>query len=610
MECKPTNVPPREEIDIPALHERYLKERDRRVRRDGAAQYVRPTDDFSENYAHDPFRPYIERDVISEDLDVAILGAGFSGLLAAWHLNKQGVSNFRNIDHAGGFGGVWYWNRYPGVQCDNDAYCYLPLLEETGFMPSKKFSDGWEIQSYCETIAEKAGASDKALFHTMIEGVVWDESIHRWRVTTHRGDELRARCVIMGNGVMNMPKLPGIPGIHEFKGRMFHTSRWDHDYSGGSWQDRNLTGLADKSVAIVGTGATSVQAVPFLGKSAKQLYVLQRTPSNIDERSNPCTEADWAATLQPGWQQERIANFHRAAQEFFLPGEADLVCDIWTEVSRNLAAEFEAEGYPASPEEFVARRDMVDYQVMERMRRRVDELVEDKDTAERLKPWFRFMCKRPLSNNEYYPTFNQPHVKLIDVSETQGVERMTEKGFIHEGVEYEVDMFVFASGFEVTSDLKRRWGIESITGVNGKSIYDHWPHGPRTFHGIATDEFPGLFFMGYTQGATNSSTTEQFGRQAEHIAYIISQAKAAGATRLEPSKEAVDAYVAHCKENELDMSHFQGECTPGYFNNDGEAKPDWSLFRGYVAGWNHFRDMLIGWREKGGMEGIELTRPE
>lgn len=605
MTCQKNNVPPASELDIPALKAKYLAERDKRLRREGGEQYLQPTDDLSDNYAHDPFTAVAERDAIVEDLDVAILGAGFSGILAGYHLRGQGITNVRNIDHAGGFGGVWYWNRYPGVQCDNDAYCYLPLLEEMGWMPSKKFSDGWEIQEYCQMMADRFELTDKALFHTLVESITWDETIKRWHVRTNRGDDIRARFVVMAGGVMNMPKLPGIPGIHDFKGKMFHTSRWEHDYTGGSWKEPKLDKLADKRVAIVGTGATAVQAIPTLGKYAKQLYVLQRTPSNIDERENPPTDPAWTASLQPGWQQERMANFHRGAQMVFNPGEPDLVCDIWTEINRNLNLELEEAGFPQiSVEEMMARREVIDFQVMERLRRRVDDLVEDPATAEILKPWFRFMCKRPLSNNEYYPTFNRPNVTLIDVSPTQGVERMTEKGFVADGVEYEVDLMIFASGFEVTSDLKRRWGIDTVEGRGGVSIYDHWRDGPSTLHGVTTNGFPGMFYMGYIQGSTNSSTTEQFSRQAEHIAFMIGETLRRGAKVFTATPEGVAAYVQHCRENEIDMSEFMQACTPGYFNNEGEKSPKWALFKGYIPGWDHFRDMLADWRKQPELPGV------
>lgn len=609
MTCKPTNVPPAAELDIPSIREKYFQERDRRLQGDGGHQFVQPVGEFQEQYASDPHRPVEPREPLSEEIDVAILGAGFSGIMAAYHLTKMGVSNFRNIDHAGDFGGVWYWNRYPGIQCDNDAYCYLPLLEETGFLPSKKFSDGAEIYGYCKQIASQFGFADKGLFHTLITSLNWDEDSKRWRVRTNRGDDIRARFVIMACGVLNMPKLPGIPGIDEFQGKIFHTARWDYDYTGGNHTEPVLEGLADKRVAIVGTGATAIQAIPHLGRYAKQLYVLQRTPSSVDERPNPPTDSEWAAALQPGWQAERKANFHRAAMEFFKPGEPDLICDIWTEVSRNLANELSAEGWPElTPEEFMARREVVDFQVMERMRRRVEAIVEDHEAAESLKPWYRFLCKRPLSNNEYYPTFNQPNVQLIDVSATQGVERLTAKGFVANGVEHEVDCMIFASGFEVTSELERRWGIDAIEGREGRSIYDHWRNGPKTLHGTMTHGFPNQFFVGYIQGGLNATTTEQFGQQGYHIAWVIKEALQRGINAVEVTEEAQDGYVSHFEETEIDTTQFQRECTPSYFTNEGQVKAPWALFRGYGPGWAAFEQMLEDWRKQGDMEGLVCER--
>lgn len=255
MKCAPTKTP--DKVDIASLRGKYLEERDKRIRADGQKQYERTIGDFANVYAADPHMPVVPRDPIAEDLDVAIVGGGWSGVLAAYHLTQAGISNFRNIDHAGDFGGVWYWNRYPGLQCDNDAYCYLPLLELTGFIPSKKFADGREIFGYCQQVARRFGLYRGALFQTLITAMRWDKNIKRWRVNTDRGDEIRARFVIMANGLLNMPKLPGIPGIKDFKGRRFHTARWDYGYTGGSYESPVLDKLADKRVAIIGTGASA-----------------------------------------------------------------------------------------------------------------------------------------------------------------------------------------------------------------------------------------------------------------------------------------------------------------------------------------------------------------
>lgn len=611
MSCKPSNVPPAEELDIPALRERYKFEREKRLFQDGQKQYVRPQGGPVADFSVDPEAEIKPRDPITNEMDVVVLGAGWGGVLASYYLTQQGVSDFCNIDTAGDFGGVWYWNRYPGIQCDNESYCYLPLLEETGFMPSKKFADGEEIQGYTRQIAEKYGFADRALFHTQITSLTWDEKIQRWHVGTNRGDDIKARFVVMANGVLNMPKLPSIEGMDKFKGKLFHTARWDYDYTGGSYSNPVLDKLKDKKVALVGTGATAVQAVPYLAQYCEHLYVMQRTPSTVDARPNPPTDQEWLASLQPGWQAERKDNFHRGAMEAYGPGDTDLVCDFWTEISRNLKAELEAEGWPElSMEDMLARRDVMDHRVMERMRRRVDDLIESPELAEKLKPYYNFMCKRPLSSDVFYPAFNQDNVELIDVSETRGLQQLTEKGFIANGKEYEADCIIFASGFEVTSALERRWGIDRIEGRDGLSLYDHWRNGPQTLHGTMTHGFPNQFYIGYIQGGLNASVTEQFGRQGEHIAHIIGEGLKRGATAVEPTKEAMDAYTDHFKATQMDNSEFLNACPPSYFSNEGASSHEWGLFRQWGAGWNDFMQTLKSWRDKGDLEGLDISKDQ
>lgn len=611
MKYKTANLPSTEEIDIPALREKYRHEREKRMNPEGQKQYVQPVDDFANTYKGDPYTPVTPRDRISEDIDVAILGGGWSGILSGVQMRKAGITSFRNIDHAGDFGGVWYWSRYPGLQCDNDAYCYLPMLEETGYMPTKKFTEGHEICEYAQSIAKQFNLYENALFHTMVVSQVWDEEIKRWRITTEQGDEIRARFVITANGLLNMPKLPGIPGIHEFKGTMFHSSRWDYEYTGGDWKNPVLDKLADKRVALVGTGATAVQLVPILGKYAKHFYTLQRTPSSVDERRNSVTDPEWVKTLKAGWQAERRANFHRGALERYLPGEADMINDIWTEVNRNLSDEFDVNNWP-DQEEYAQHREVMDYRVMERLRRRVDEIVEDKQTAEKLKPYYRYQCKRPASNDDYYATFNQSNVTLIDVSETQGVERLTENGFVANGVEYEVDCIIFASGYEVTSDLDRRWGISTFEGRNGLSMYDNWAGGYKTLHGMMTNGFPNEFIIGFNQGGLNANLTVNFETQSEHIAYIIKEAMNRGHLTVEPTKEAQEGWIKHMRDVEVDNTQFIRECTPGYFNNEGKPDVDENgneRFRFYLGetyglGWDAYVELLKNWREKGDLEGL------
>ena len=603
--CEPTRTP---EIDHEALRAKYLAERDKRLRPEGQRQYLVTEGGFEEFYDADPYTPVVPREPISDDIEVAVLGGGFAGLIAAARLKEAGVGDVRVVELGGDFGGVWYWNRYPGIQVDTDSYCYLPLLEETGYIPTEKYASGQECYEHAQRIGRHFGLYDGAVFSTKVESLEWDEGLRRWRIGTNRGDDLRARFVVMCQGPFNKPKLPGIPGITDYEGHTFHSARWDYAYTGGDMSG-GMDGLAGKKVAIIGTGATGIGVIPHLARSAEHLYVFQRTPSYIHERGNARTDPEWAKALRPGWQKERQRNFHTAAFEAFAPGQPDLVCDGWTEVSRNLAAHLDATGGWAAlsdVETFMRLREIQDYRAMQRTRDRVDEVVHDPETAEALKPYYRFLCKRPGFSDEYLPTFNRPNVTLVDVSDTKGVERITAKGIVARGEEHEVDCIIFASGFEITTDLDRRLGIEPFTGRGGLSLYDHWAGGYRTLHGITSRGFPNLLFTGFIQGGVTASTTAMFEQQAEHIAYIVAEARARGAAAVEPSAEAQDQWCTTIRENAMDNMAFVRECTPGYYNNEGEEKVRSHLGEPYGPGFYAMEDVLRAWRGTGEMEGLVL----
>jgi cyclohexanone monooxygenase len=603
--CQPTETP---EIDHAALRAKYLFERDKRLRPDGQNQYLVTEGEFEDFYEADPYTPVVARPPISKDIDVVILGGGLSGLIAAARVKQAGVFDFGVIELGGDFGGAWYWNRYPGIQCDSDSYIYLPMLEETGYMPKEKYSHGDEVWEYCQQIGKHFGLYDKAIFHTLVRSMEWDEEIKRWRIGTNRDDDIRARFVVMCQGPFQRPKLPGIPGITDFKGHTFHTARWDYGYTGGD-RSGGLDKLAGKRVAVIGTGASGHQVTPHLARSAEHLYVFQRTPSYIDERGDVPTDPEWVKTLRPGWQDERRRNFHAAMFEAFAPGQPDLVCDGWTEISRNLAAHLDATNGWAelTPEKFMELKEVEDYRAMERVRRRVDTIVEDDKTAEALKPYYRFLCKRPCFSDQYLPTFNRPNVTLVDVSDTKGVERITEHGIIAHGVEHEVDCIIFASGFEATTDLDRRLGIQPFSGRDGLSLYDHWAEGYRSLHGITSHGFPNLFFTGFIQGGVTASVTGVFEQQANHIAYIIKQAVARGASTVEPTAQAQDQWCATIKATAVDITTFQRECTPGFYNNEGEQKIRSHFGDPYWPGFYAFDELLQAWRDSGELEGLALN---
>ena len=609
VECGPTVTP--DDIDIEALREKYAKERAKRLRPEGAGQYLELEGDFAEFYEIDPYSPVTERDPIVEDAEVVILGGGFAGLLAGAYLKKAGIDGVRVIEMAGDFGGVWYWNRFPGIQCDNDAYCYIPLLEELDFMPSKKFADGAEIFQHCRNIGKHYGLYDGALFSTQVRELHWDDSLKRWRISTDRGDDIRARYVVMAQGSYNRPKLPDIPGIKDFKGHVFHSARWDYDYTGGD-ATGGLTKLADKRVALVGTGATGVQLVPHLGRDAQQLFVFQRTPSSVDDRVNTPTDPKWAASLEPGWQEERKRNFHNWSPFVGVVfGEPDLVCDFWTELGRNLTARILASEDPASlsVEQIMAIREEEDFKIMERLRRRIAKIVEDPATAEALKPYYRFMCKRPCSSETYLGAFNLPNVTLVDVAESKGVERLTENGIVANGIEYEVDCVIFASGFEISTEINRRYAVDTIEGRDGLSLFDYWHDSYKTLHGMTSRGFPNMFFTGFTQGGVSANTTAMFEQQAKHIAYILGEAQNRGTTTVEPGQEGQDSWVRTVRELAIDNSAFELTCTPGYYNNEGRGAAEANgSFLGdfYSPGFYAFDELLHKWRDEGDLAGLEL----
>ena len=611
--CGPTDTPA--DIDIDALREKYAQERAKRLRPEGADQYLELEGEFAEFYEVDPYTTVTARDPIVENAEVVILGGGFAGLLAGAYLKKAGVQGIRVIEMAGDFGGVWYWNRFPGIQCDNDAYCYIPMLEELGFMPSKKFADGAEIFQHCRNMGKHFGLYDGALFSTQVRELHWDDSAKRWRISTDRGDQIAARFVVMAQGSYNRPKLPGIPGIKEFRdagGHVFHSARWDYDYTGGD-ADGGLEKLADKRVALVGTGATGIQLVPHLGRDAKELFVFQRTPSSVDERANTPTDPDWAAALQPGWQEERKRNFHNWSPFVGVVfGEPDLVCDFWTELGRNLTARIAGSADPTAVtiEQIMAFREEEDYKIMERLRRRIEAIVDDPGTAEALKPYYRFMCKRPCSSEQYLATFNRPNVTLVDVSECKGVERLTPSGIVANGIEYDVDCVIFASGFEISTEISRRYAIDRIVGRDGLSLFEYWKDNYQTLHGMTSRGFPNQFFMGFIQGGVSANTTAMFEQQAQHIAYIVAEAQNRGATMVEPSKDGQDAWVATVRELAIDNSAFELSCTPGYYNNEGRGGAVGNgSFLGdfYSPGFYAFDELIAQWRAKGDLDGLELA---
>lgn len=552
-------------IDLEGIRERYAAERARRIRRDGPTQYRRAAGEFG-YYATDPYTPRAERETRNDYVQVLVVGAGFGGLQTAAFLRDAGIDSLRLMDEAGDVGGTWYWNRYPGVQCDIESYVYLPLLEEVGYLPKWRYAPGEEIRQHAIAIAKHYDLYRDVLFHTRATALTWEEDGAVWTVETDRGDRFTARYVITSSGTLSQAKLPAIPGIEDFAGHTFHTSRWDYDYTGGS-AEGNLTGLADKRVAVVGTGATGLQVVPHLAESAKKLFVFQRTPSTVDVRDNRPTDPAWAASLQPGWQRDRMDNFLAVlAGE---PVEKSLVTDGWTattHLQRHILSG--TVDSSLSDEEREARDELDDAVTMNRLRDRVAKLVNDPATAKALQPWYRYMCKRPGFSDTYLQAFNRPNVILVDTADTQGITRVTKKCVVVDDDAYEVDCIIFATGFVagVSGVLS---GALPVAGRDGRMLLEVWRHGPRTLHGFYSNGFPNLFQLGVFQNANSLNFVHILQEQARHIAEVISRAEHERARWVEPTPEAEEEWVRTVLATARDVRAFQAECTPGYYNAEG-----------------------------------------
>jgi len=594
-------------IDREALRRKYREERDKRLRPDGPQQYVRIQGQLA-HYLDDPYVERVERDPLFDEVTVAFIGGGFAGLVTGARLKEAGVEDVRIIEKGGDFGGTWYWNRYPGAQCDTTSFVYMPLLEETGHMPSEKYAHAPEILEHCKRIGTQYGLYDQACFHTVVTELEWEASTSRWIIRTDRGDEMRARFVLTGTGPLHVPKLPGIPGIEDFAGHSFHTSRWDYDYTGGDAEGAPMERLADKRVGIIGTGATAVQIVPHLARAAGELFVFQRTPSSVDARGNKPTDPDWFAEIAtPGWQQRWLENFTTLQTGGF--ADEDLVMDGWTDIAKRIRDKVLSAPEPdLTPEGFLRAFEESDDEKMEEIRARIEAIVEDPGTAEALKPWYRLLCKRPCFHDEYLLAFNVPSCHLVD-TDGKGVKRITERGVVVDGpdgeVEIELDCLIFASGFEVGTDYTQRAGFE-VFGRDGLPLSEHWEDGMRSLHGIHVHGFPNLFVIGPNQGANLISNIPhnllEAGRTA---AVVIRHVLDTGADEVEVTAEAEQAWIDRLLANPRTFGG-NPDCTPGYYNNEGQPGGRRAQLNGagFPEGPVAYFQYIDGWRSSGDFAGL------
>jgi len=592
-------------LDKESLRAKYAAERDKRLRAEGSAQYRRLESEFAD-LATDPYLPVRPREALTDHVTFAFIGGGFAGLVVGARLKQAGIDDVRIIDKAGDFGGTWYWNRYPGAQCDTASLIYLPLLEETGHMPSEKYAHAPEIREHCARIGRQFDLYDNALFHTQVTAVTWQEDRKLWLIETDRGDAFTAKYVGMGTGPLHVAKLPGLPGIESFKGKSFHTSRWDYAYTGGDPEGAPMDKLADKRVAIIGTGATAVQVVPNLARDAKELLVFQRTPSSVDERNNAPIDPQWFQGIaEPGWQKKWHENFVANLGVGF-PAE-DLVNDGWTDLGKRIRAQVIAmRPEERTPAGVMAAFEDADNQKMEEIRQRAARVVNDPEAGEKLKAWYRQLCKRPCFHDAYLEAFNRPGVRLID-TDGQGVERISENGVVANGIEYPVDCIVYASGFEVGSGFVQLAGFET-TGRGGQTLSQHWEGGMRTLHGLHIHGFPNAFLVQPTQAAMFiANVPHNIVDHAATIAAVVAEAEARGAETVEATAEAEQSWIDLLLTGPGQRLG-STECTPGYYNNEGQGYGEQAKYAvGHPAGAQGYFNHIDRWRNSGEFAGLAFA---
>ena len=583
-------------LSLEEAREKYRIEREKRLRADGIRQYKELKGDYEE-FDRDPYvEPGFTRDAVIEDVDVVIVGGGFGGMIEAANLTKAGITNFRIVEKAGDFGGTWYWNRYPNAACDVESYVYLPLLEDTGYMPTEKYAKAPEIFAYCQLLGRTFDLYRGALFQTEVEDMRWDESRKRWNVMTSRQDVLSAKFIVIAGGVLHKAKLPGIPGIETYAGRAFHTSRWDYSYTGGSSQTL-MEKLADKRVGIIGTGATAVQVVPKLAEAAKELFVFQRTAACVGVRNNKPTDPEWFKSLKPGWQAERTRNFTQAVTG--AQPAVDMIDDEWTKMNW-----VDTRKLPENDEEAL-ELERIDFENMERVRRRIADVIKDPATAELMMPWYSQSCKRPCFHDEYLPAFNRPNVHLVD-TDGKGVNEINESGVIVNGVEYPVDLLIFASGFEVTTGYTHRLGFDP-KGRDGVSLSEAWAEGPATLHGVLSNGFPNMFMISTVQGAQATNFVHSITEAAQHVAFLIEQCVKGNIATIEPETTAQENWFETLFAQLWGIARYNATCTPGYLNSEGGGDMRSARAIAWMTSVLGFAEYVENWREQGDLAGLVLT---
>lgn len=511
-------------------------------------------------------------------VDVLVVGAGFGGMYAVYKFREMGKSVV-GIEAGGNVGGVWYWNRYPGARCDlmsvDYSYGFSPEIEQE-WTWSEQFAAQPEILAYANFVADRLDLRKDFKFNTRVTSAKWDEAAQLWRATTDQGEVLEAPYAIMSTGPLSVPKDPDIPGIDRFKGELYRAQKWPH----------HPVSYEGKRVGVIGTGSSGIQIIQEVGPQAGELFVFQRTPSFTLPMRNRALDDEYIAEMKKHYPQMRAAMRNNptggtrpvTSRPFFsLPKDQRLEAmeQAWVNGGHTFLGSFSD----------LMINEEANEQVADFVRDKIGQIVNDPDTAEALKPrGYPIFARRPCLDSSYYETYNLPNVHLVDCKKDQIIE-ITENGVRTQSGEVELDMLIFATGYDALTGALLAFEVE---GRDGLKLKDKWADGPRSHLGVAMAGFPNMWA---TTGPNGPAALANIITISEHdvdwIADLITHMEAKGITSAEPTQEAEDRWMTMVAD--LAAPSLIRKANTWWVGANVKGKPTGLTM--FVGGFNKYRDL-------------------
>ena len=512
------------------------------------------------------------------DVDVVVVGAGFSGLYLLYRLRKAGFST-RVFERGGDVGGTWYWNRYPGARCDVESlqysYSFDEQLQQDWHWP-EKFSAQPDILAYANHVADRFNLKKDIEFNIEVKASRFDENLKTWKITTNTGEEIDAQYFIMATGCISSTQIPNIKGLSDYVGNTFHTGDWPHeevDFSG-------------QSIAVIGTGSSGIQSIPVLAKQAKKLTVFQRTPNySIPSQNEPMTkkyERSWKDVYSERRKEMRYSA-HGSLKDLndvpALSVDEDQRQELYTK-----RWAIGGTGFLGSFNDLLTNAD-ANYTAAEYVRQQINRVVKDKETAEILCPRsYPIGTKRICIDTGYFETYNRENVKLVDISK-KPIQRLVADGIIVDDQLYAFDSIIFATGFDaMTGSI---FNVD-IKGRGGLALKEKWNAGPKTYLGLMSASFPNLFMItGPGSPSVKSNMIMSIEQHVDLVIETLLSMRRKGLSVVEPELEAENKWVDHVQE--VANKTLFPQANSWYMGANIPGKP--RLFMPYIGGVGAYREI-------------------